>query len=135
MMNTTDSNVVMNKFTNRYLKKGTRSYTQYLKKLKREAEDEAMIKAQVKKARKRAVLAQADMLSSDDEQDPGPALPRKVAVLPVKQQNTQQLQQQNTQPPNAKHAMEELYKILEGIDETTPDADEQLRKMFDKLLN
>ena len=132
-MNTTDSNVVMNKFTNRYLKKGTRSYTQYLKKLKREAEDEAMIKAQVKKARKRAVLAQADMLSSDDEQDPGPALPRKVAVLPVKQQNKAKLAA--PQPPNAKHAMEELYKILEGIDETTPDADEQLRKMFDKLLN
>jgi hypothetical protein len=122
---------VLNKYTNRYLKKGTRGYVAYLKKVQREIEDEKLVRSQMKKNKKRAILVQAGMLSdsdsdNDNEGMPRPPLKRSLTGVPA--------QKKKKTKPNARDALRALHDTLEGIDETTTDSDDRLLAMFGQLL-
>lgn len=115
---------IMNKYTGRTLKKGSRAYTTYIKKLRREVEDKALIDSVKKQVKKKTVLKHAGLDSDDDDMPPSP--PKLV-------RQTGKIRRSEI---SAKKNMKEAFSLFNDTCATIgPDADEaEIQNKFETMF-
>ena len=121
-MSLNNDDFIVNKFTKRPIRRGGRAYINYMKKIKREEEDNTQLLENSKTKRKKKKLLQANGFSSDDsDSDNMPRRKSKPIPIPRKKQRS------------AQEAMLMLSQTLENCDDEN--SNELLEQMFEKLLN